>query len=454
MGLNGVDIASYQRNIVPKKLTTTDFVIVKFTQGTWYVNPYREAQYGDSKACGKLLGAYHYAEGGSAKSEAQFFVKELGDRVGNCILALDWEGRDNKTFGTGKDVEWCYDFCSEVERLTGVRCFVYMSKSVCRRYNWAKVSDKYPLWCAQYGSNKNTDYQLFPWTDDGSFGKWGKDTIRQYSSHGDITGYSGDVDINLAYLTKDEWRKHAKGNNIMPLPKYSRQAVVDLALSKIGIKEGSAGHKAIIDKYNSQSPLPRGYKVKYTDAWCATFVSYLAIELGYTEIIPTECGCPQMITLAKNMGIWVEDDNYAPSPGDIVLYDWQDSGAGDNTGNPDHIGVITELLPYGFKVTEGNIHDSVDTRTMQRNGRYIRGFIVPKYSEDPVITDDVHMVKWFGKLKVESKFYTQPDTKSPQCSFSPVPEGAEIGICKGFGKFYLAKYGAKFGFVHKSHVTK
>ena len=64
------------------------------------------------------------------------------------------------------------------------------------------------------------------------------------------------------------------------------------------------------------------------------------------------------------------------------------------------------------------------------------------------------MVKWTGKMKVESKVYMQPNTKSAQTSFSPVPEGAEIGVCKGDGKFYLIKYGAKFGYVHKSHVTK
>ena len=452
--LNGIDVASYQKNIIPARLTTTDFVIVKFTQGTWYVNPYRNAQYGDSKSCGKLLGGYHYAEGGSPTAEARFFVKELGTRVGECVLGIDWEGRDNPTFGSGRDVQWVYDFCEEVYKLTGVKCFVYMSKSVCRRYNWQKVAEKYPLWCAQYANNNKTNYQSNPWTDNGSFGKWKKDTIRQYSSHGDIAGYDKDIDINLAYLTDAEWKSLAKGNNVMPVPTYSRSKVVELALSKVGIVEGSAGHKAIVDKYNTQSPLPRGYKVKYSDAWCATFVSYLAVELGYTDIIPTECSCPQMITLAKQMGIWVEDDNYVPSPGDIVLYDWQDSGIGDNTGNPDHIGVVTKVLQSSMQVTEGNYRDAVGIRSLDINGRYIRGFIVPKYSKDEVITDDIHMVKWKAKMNRESKVYMQPDTKSAQCSFSPVPKDAEIGVCKGDGKFYLIKYGAKFGYVHKSHITK
>jgi GH25 family lysozyme M1 (1,4-beta-N-acetylmuramidase) len=54
MSLNGIDIASYQSKIQPSKLTTTDFVIVKFTQGTTYLNPYVKTQYSMSKKADKL----------------------------------------------------------------------------------------------------------------------------------------------------------------------------------------------------------------------------------------------------------------------------------------------------------------------------------------------------------------------------------------------------------------
>ena len=211
MGLNGVDVASYQSKLKPSAMTTTQFVIVKFTQGTWYVNPYAEAQYSAAKAAGKLLGAYHYGEGGSATKEARYFAKILGSRVGECVPGLDWEGMQNSTFGSGKDVAWCLEFCDEFYRLTGVRPVIYMSKSVCRKYDWARVAKNYKLWCAQYGSNNATNYRSDPWTDSNSFGAWKGDTIRQYSSHGSIKGYSGYIDINLAYLTEEEWKELAKG---------------------------------------------------------------------------------------------------------------------------------------------------------------------------------------------------------------------------------------------------
>lgn len=376
--LNGVDIASYQSGINPTGLTTTDFVIVKFTQGTRYLNPHADRQYSTSKSAGKLLGAYHYAEGKDAKAEAQYFVRSLGSRVGECVLALDWEGKQNTAFGTGKDVTWCKTFLDEVHRLTGIRALIYMSKSVCRKYDWSAVAQSYPLWCAQYKSNSTTDYQSSPWTDNNGFGAWDKDTIRQYSSHGRITGYNDEIDIDLAYMSAEQWRAMA-GGKVQPAPQGQREAIVSEAISHIGVKEGTVLHHKIIDRYNSRKPLPRGYAVKYTDPWCATFISYLAIVMGYTDIIPIECGCPQMITIAKQMGIWVEDDSYVPKPGDIVLYDWQDSGSGDNTGNPDHIGIVEKVVGNTETVIEGNYQDSVRRREIAVNGRYIRGYIVPRY---------------------------------------------------------------------------
>ena len=209
-GINGVDVASYQSRLNPAEMTTTHFVIVKFTQGTWYVNPYADKQYSAAKAAGKLLGAYHYGEGGDAKKDAQYFFNKLGTRIGECIPGLDWEGTQNPTFGSGKDVEWCLTFCDEFYRLSGVRPVVYMSKSVCWKHDWSKVAAKYQLWCAQYGSNAATDYRKDPWTDGNGWGAWEHDTIRQYSSHGSIKGYSGYIDINLAYLSKIDWQELAK----------------------------------------------------------------------------------------------------------------------------------------------------------------------------------------------------------------------------------------------------
>lgn len=159
-----------------------------------------------------------------------------------------------------------------------------------------------------------------------------------------------------------------------------RQKVVSIAQSYIGCKESDGSHRKIIDLYNSHKPLARGYAMKYTDAWCSTFASAVAIAAGLTDIIPTECGCEKHIQLFKNIGSWQENDAYVPSPGDYVFYDWDDNGAGDCTGSADHVGIVEKVSGQTITVIEGNYSNSVKRRNISVNGRYIRGYGVPKYS--------------------------------------------------------------------------
>ena len=165
----------------------------------------------------------------------------------------------------------------------------------------------------------------------------------------------------------------------------ARQRVISIAVSWYGKKEADGSHRSIIDLYNGHTPLARGYKVRYTDAWCATYGSAVAIAAGYTDIIPTECGCGQMIAAFQAMDRWVENDAYIPSPGDYIFYDWDDTGAGDCTGWPEHVGIVISVSGDVIKVIEGNKDDAVGYREIKVNGRYIRGYGVPDYGAKTVI---------------------------------------------------------------------
>lgn len=160
---------------------------------------------------------------------------------------------------------------------------------------------------------------------------------------------------------------------------YSRDKFVKKMQSYVGLKESDGSHMKIVNTYNSHKPLARGYKLKSSDSWCAATISSAAIECGYTAIIPTEVSCPQMIELFKKLGEWQENDAYKPSPGDVVFYDWQDSGSGDNKGTPDHVGCVEKVSGNTITVIEGNKNDAVGRRSLQVNGKYIRGYGVPKY---------------------------------------------------------------------------
>lgn len=167
----------------------------------------------------------------------------------------------------------------------------------------------------------------------------------------------------------------------------NREQFVKVMQSWVGLNEYDGSHKKIIDIYNSITPLPVGYNVTYTDPWCAATVSAAAKVCDALDIIPAECGCGRMITLAKSMGIWVEEDNRVPAFGDIIMYDWQDNGAGDNKGEPEHVGVVEKVSGNNIVIIEGNYSDSVKRRTIAIDGRYIRGFIVPRFDDGGVVED-------------------------------------------------------------------
>lgn len=168
---------------------------------------------------------------------------------------------------------------------------------------------------------------------------------------------------------------------------YSNKRLVFIAQmqSWIGKKESDGSFRSIINIYNQGLAKAvkkwgtRNISMEYSWAWCACTVSAAAMACRLDDIIPIEISCPYMIEIAKKHGIWVENDAYRPNPGDIIMYDWQDSGYGDDTGMADHVGVIESIDGDRFVVIEGNRNDSVSRRTVAVNGLYIRGFIVPKF---------------------------------------------------------------------------
>ena len=166
-----------------------------------------------------------------------------------------------------------------------------------------------------------------------------------------------------------------------------REKVVATAKAWLGCKESDGSHRQIVDVYNSHRPLARGYALRYTDAWCAGFVSAVAIKCGLTDIMPTEVGVGNMIDLYRRLGRWKEQDSYVPSPADVIMYAWGDSGAGDCQSGASHVGIVVSCDGKTITVIEGNKNNAVDYREIAVNGRYIRGFGLPDYASKATETD-------------------------------------------------------------------
>lgn len=159
-----------------------------------------------------------------------------------------------------------------------------------------------------------------------------------------------------------------------------RMQVVEEAEQYLGYNEADGSHRRIIDAYNAYEPLAENYQVQYEDSWCATFVSFVSIQCGLTDIIPTECSCQRQIALFEKLGAWEERDSIVPLPGDVIYYDWDCKTLGDCTGWADHVGIVVGTKWPFIKVIEGNRDDQVCYRYIFMNGIHIRGFGKPDYA--------------------------------------------------------------------------
>lgn len=156
-----------------------------------------------------------------------------------------------------------------------------------------------------------------------------------------------------------------------------RQNMIDVALSFVGATEGSKSHKAIVDTYNKIEPLPRGYKLKDTDAWCAAFVSACAAISGNLDAIPAECGCPEMIKAFDKRKEYYSTAAPVPEviPGSIVFYDWN----GDRVA--DHVGIVVKVPDNtSIQVCEGNYNNGVGLRHIGKLNKNILGYAFPAYA--------------------------------------------------------------------------
>lgn len=209
--MDGIDISGYQAPDIPSAVPA-DFVIVKATQGMRWSNRHYSAQIANADRTGKATGVYHFAEGGNAISEADFFINAVYDRLGRSTLNLDWEqclaygsygcATVNPNWG---NPNWIRQWVNRVHDRTHVWPAVYVQRSAV----WQIPSDVRAhcmLWVAQYANSLPTGYQRSPWNGGAS-----GEGMTQYASTGYLNG-RGPLDLNRFYGDRSAWQKIACGD--------------------------------------------------------------------------------------------------------------------------------------------------------------------------------------------------------------------------------------------------
>lgn len=198
--LNGIDVSNWQPGSVPSQVKA-DFCIIKATGGTGFVNPVARHQMAVSP---DRNGLYHFAGDGypwtTPDTEAAHFLSQWTKLAESATIpVLDWESP-----APVSDVAWAERWIRIVKDATGKTPLLYCNKSVAETYNWTKVRELgVKLWLAWYGSDQQITGYRPP--SDRPFGVlgWSPVAIHQYSQHGRLPGYDGDLDLNIAY--EDLW---------------------------------------------------------------------------------------------------------------------------------------------------------------------------------------------------------------------------------------------------------
>ena len=194
--IKGIDISSHNgyplSGMAAAEYNKSDFVIVKATQGNYYVNPYCDNAIQGCITDGKLWGFYHYAGGCDPVTEAKFFVDNCKNYFKHGIPVIDWEREQNQHFG---NTTWVKQFVDKVYELTGVWCLVYVS--LADLHQVANCAPTCGLWLAQWGVSSP-----------GNVSPWETWTIWQWTSN------NGVLDQNYAQLDKESWLKIANGGTV------------------------------------------------------------------------------------------------------------------------------------------------------------------------------------------------------------------------------------------------
>ena len=186
---HGIDISSHQGGLNIAAIWA-DFVIVKVTEGTGYVNPFWQQQAEATLAAGKRLGLYLFANDEAPQAQARFFLDRAKSYAGRATFWLDWEA-DALNLAPSDALVILNQMAAE----TGSTPGIYLNGAGLESGNWSAVAGRFPLWYA--GGPEYSSYgRAYSDPPIPSVPYWGSPLMHQYTEDGYLPGYNSHLDLN------------------------------------------------------------------------------------------------------------------------------------------------------------------------------------------------------------------------------------------------------------------
>ncbi|MGC9349448.1 MAG: GH25 family lysozyme [Anaerolineae bacterium] len=201
---SGIDVSRWQGEIDWSQVAAEGhrFAFIRSTIGDDYVDPRFHFNWGEARAAGLLVSAYHVVTPDRpAQSQIDYFFDVLNDRTADLPLVVDVERDDGVS---REEISACVQLClEEVEARDGRKPILYTARWFWDRYLLPSVRWRdYQLWIASY-----TTEPLLP-------RDWEAWLFWQYSESGRVPGvasratdlnwFAGSHEDLLAYVSRDE----------------------------------------------------------------------------------------------------------------------------------------------------------------------------------------------------------------------------------------------------------
>lgn len=229
----GIDVSKHQGVIDWEKVKASglaDFAILRAGYGkeSRQIDVQFERNYSECKRLGIPVGVYWYSYATTAaesKQEAAVCLSTIAGKQFEYPVAFDIE--EEKSLSNADTL--CTAFCSALES-AGYYAAVYTYKSALEHSIGDSVKGKYDVFLSHVGVSRS-DYA-------GNYGLW------QYSWKGNISGITGDVDLDYAYKDYPAIIKNAGLNGFgMPIQPTANES--NNSFAKSGAKSSSTLEKIL-----------------------------------------------------------------------------------------------------------------------------------------------------------------------------------------------------------------